>query len=128
MIFLGFSQYAIVLLTYCNATYACRMASRYASMHSNSSLAPDTVAQIQGMVTSNLFINPAITPAVTVKYYTSQLVLCPDPNTQCNIPGDVVQVGVNWSQTLKLGFNKPNGTLAPQTFSIGTQNYKVITR
>jgi Flp pilus assembly protein TadG len=120
IIFFGITQYAIVLLTYCNATYACRLASRYASMHSSTSLAPDTVSQIQGLVTSRLFINPGITPTVSVNYYTQAL--SPVSYSVGNSPGYVVQVSVTWTQTLKL---------LPQnisTFSVSTQNDKIITR
>jgi Flp pilus assembly protein TadG len=116
LIVFGVAQYGIVLLTYCNATYACRLASRYASMHSSTSLAPDTVSQIQGLVTSRLFIGSAITPTVNVNYYTMTL----SPGS--NVVGNVVQVSVSWSQTVQVPF------MNSSTFSIGTQNYKVITR
>jgi Flp pilus assembly protein TadG len=116
MIFFAISQYAIVLLTYCNATFSCRSAARYASLHSNSSLAPDTVSQIQGMVNSKLFLNQAIAPTVSVNYYTQTLT----PGS--NVVGNVVQVSVTWNQTLSLAFMNSN------SFSISTQNYKVITR
>jgi Flp pilus assembly protein TadG len=112
----GCAQYALVLLTYCNATYACRLASRYASMHSSSSLAPDTVAQIQGLVTSRLFVGPAIAPTVSVSYCTLNL------SPGANIVGNVVEVSVTWNQTVKLPL------IPPSSFSVGTQNYKVITR
>jgi len=116
LIFLGTFQYSLVLLTYCNATYACRLASRYASMHSTASLAPDTVAQIQGLVTSRLFIGPGITPTISVNYYTANL------QAGSNVVGNVVLVSVTWTQTVTLPFSTPS------TFSISTQNYKVITR
>jgi Flp pilus assembly protein TadG len=116
LIVFGAVQYSIVLLTYCNATYACRLASRYASMHSNSSLAPDTVSQIQGLVTSRLFIGTAITPTVSVNYYTPSL------TAGSNVVGNMVEVAVTWSQTVKLPF------MDSSSFSISTQNYKVITR
>jgi Flp pilus assembly protein TadG len=112
----GCAQYAIVLMTYCDATYACRLASRYASMHSTSSLAPDTVTQIKGLVTSRLFIGSAITPTVSVTYYTMSL------SPGANVVGNVVAVSVTWNQTVKVPF------LPPSSFSVGTQNYKVITR
>jgi Flp pilus assembly protein TadG len=116
MIFFGISQYAIVLLTYCNATYSCRMAARYASMHSGSSLAPDTVSQLQGFVTSKLFLKPAITPTVSVNYYTQS----GSPST--NTVGNTVRVAVTWNQTLNLALMNSN------TFTISTADYKVITR
>jgi Flp pilus assembly protein TadG len=120
IIFFGITQYAIVLLTYCNATYACRLAARYASIHSTTSLAPDTVSQIQGLVTSRLFLNPGITPTVSVNYYTQAL--SPVSSTVGNNPGYVVQVSVTWTQTLKL---LPHNI---STFSVSTQNDKIITR
>ena len=112
----GMSQFATVMLSYCNATYACRLASRYASIHSSSSLAPDTVAQIQGLVTSSLFISSAITPTVSVSYSTLTL----SPGT--NVVGDMAQVAVTWNETLKLPFMKSSG------FSISAKDSKVITR
>ncbi len=112
----GVLQFSIVLFTYCNATYACRLASRYASIHSSSSLAPDTVAQIQGLVTSRLYLSSTITPTVSVNYYT------PAMSAGSNIVGDLVGVSVTWNQPLKLSFI--NNT----TFSISTSNYKIITR
>lgn len=120
LLFLAIAQYAIVLLTYCNATYACRLASRYASMHSASSLAPDTVSQIQGLVTARLFLNPAITPTVSVTYYTQAF--SPVSYNIGNNIGYVVQVSVTWSETIKLLPSNMN------TFSVSTQNLKVITR
>jgi Flp pilus assembly protein TadG len=120
MILFGIAQYAIVLLAYCNATYACRLASRYASMHSASSLAPDSISQLQGIVTARLFLNPAITPTVSVNYYT--LSLSPVSYAVGNNVGYAVQVSVTWTQTLKLLPSNIN------TFSVSTQNTKVITR
>jgi Flp pilus assembly protein TadG len=116
MVFLGISQYSLVLLNYCSVTYACRQAARYASMHSTSSLAPDTVSQIQGMVTSKIFLDPGIMPTVSVNYYTQALA----PGS--NVIGNVVSVSVTWNQTLKLAF------LNTSSFTISTQNYKIITR
>jgi Flp pilus assembly protein TadG len=131
LVCLGVAQYAIVLLTYCNGTFACREASRYASMHSATSLAPDTPSQIKGIVTSQLFINPTITPTVSVNYYTQNL--SPVSAAVGNNIGYVVQVSVTWSQTVTIfpGSSITAGLLNQSTwntFSISTANNKVITR
>jgi hypothetical protein len=66
LLFVGTIQYAITLFTYCNATYACRNAARYASVRSTSSISPASVAQVKSLVTSGLFLNTAIAPTVAV--------------------------------------------------------------
>ncbi len=116
LLIFGFMQYSIVLFTYCNATFACRNAARYASLRSSSSLSPTTVAQVQSAVTSRLFLNGAIAPTVGVTYLTPALA------TGSNTVGNFVEVSVSWSQTIKIPF------MANQSVSIGTQAYHVITR
>jgi Flp pilus assembly protein TadG len=116
LISFGIFEYAIVLLTYCNATYACRKAARYGSMHSSSSLSPVTIPQLQAMVKSQLFLNSAITPVVNVSYVT------PTFGAGSNTVGDLVGVSVNWNQSLQLPF------MSSSSFSIQSQDYKMINR
>jgi Flp pilus assembly protein TadG len=126
----GMIQSALVLQTYCNATYACRNAARYASIHSSTSLAPSTASQIQTMVKSGLFLNASITPTVTVGYSTGAWVSGTAP-TFCNTPsscnsynvvGNLVVVKATWSQSMTIPFMPTSG------FTVGTQTYKLITR
>lgn len=113
----GICQFAILFFSYINATYECRVAARYASTHSSTSLSPVTKSQLQSMVTSNLYLNTAITPQVTVTYYTPLQVV-----TQNNVIGNVVEVNTTWTQTFQFPyFNQKN-------ISVGTQAYRVILR
>jgi Flp pilus assembly protein TadG len=115
-VIIGVLQYSLVLFTYCNATYACRIAARYASLHSSTSLAPSTSSQIQSLVTSNLFLSSAITPTVNVTYVTPALV------SSTNIVGNVVEVTVSWNQTVAIPF------MSSKSLSISSQAYRIISR
>ncbi len=112
----GICQYAILFFTYCNATYECRIAARYASTHSSASLSPVTTAQIQSLVTSNLYLNASVIPSVAVSYYTPTL------TAGSNIIGNVVEVNVTWTQTFQFPYFKQ------KSISVGTQAYRVILR
>jgi Flp pilus assembly protein TadG len=112
----GLCQFAILFFSYINATYECRAAARYASTHSSASLSPVTTAQIQGLVTSSLYLNTAITPNVAVSYYT------PTMAAGSNVIGNVVEVNVTWTQTFKSPYFKQ------KNISVGTQAYRVILR
>jgi Flp pilus assembly protein TadG len=116
LLLFGTMQYAVALFTYCNVTYACRNAARYASVRSSSSLSPATVAQVQSVVTSEIFLRSTITPTVGVSYYTPALA------AGSNTVGDVVAVSASWNQTMVIPF------MANKSISIGTQAYRIITR
>ncbi len=113
----GVIQASLLLQTYCNATYACRNAARYASIHSSTSLAPSTSSQIQTMVQSGLFLNASITPTVTVNY-VNPITLSAGTNTV----GNLVFVKATWSQSLVIPL------IHTSSFSVGTQTYKMISR
>jgi Flp pilus assembly protein TadG len=117
LVIFGLAQFSILLLSYCNASYACRMAVRYASVHSTQSLAPMNRAQLQSMVNSQLFLGSAITPTVTPSYCTATLV-CNTTNTI----GNLVLVTVSWNQTLKIPY------IRTITIPVSTQELRVITR
>ncbi len=125
----GVIQSSLLLETYCNATYACRNAARYASLHSTTSLAPSTSPQIQSMVQSGLFLNASITPTISVNYFnasnlsSSSTNLClPPVNSSLNVVGNVVCVQASWNQKLNIPF------LSNNSVSISTQTYKIISR
>ena len=116
LLFFGAVQFSIVLMTYCNATYASRNVARYASQHSNTSIAPATTSQLQGLVTSQLFLASGITPTVTVTCLTS------NGSAGSNTIGNSVTIKVVWSQTLTIPF-------APTfNFSVGSQARRLIER
>jgi Flp pilus assembly protein TadG len=116
LLLVGSIQYSILLFTYCNATYACRYAARYASVRSSSSLSPATVAQVKSLVTSSIFLNSAITPSVGVTYLTPALA------TGTNTVGNFVGVSASWNQTMLIPF------MSNKSISISTQEYRIITR
>ncbi len=111
----GIFEFSLVLLTYCNATVATSQATRYASMHSSSSLSPDTTSQLKSMVTSRLFVG-SITPTVTVSYLTQTL------TTGTNTVGNLVMIKCSWAQTVTVPFSPSN------SFSIASQDVRQITR
>jgi hypothetical protein len=110
-------QSSLLLETYCNATYACRNAARYASLHSSTSLAPSTSAQIQTMVQSQLFLNSSIRPTITVTYVNPSTFA-----TSTNTIGNLVEVQVTWNQNFIVPFVKTSSV------SVGTQTFKTIAR
>jgi Flp pilus assembly protein TadG len=117
LVVFGLFEYSIVLFTYCNATYACRNSARYASMHSSSSLSPASVSQIQTMTKSLLFLSSALTPTVNVSYLNLTT-----GATATNTVGNVVEVTVSWTQTVKVPFG------LSQSVSVATQGYQIISR
>jgi Flp pilus assembly protein TadG len=116
-ILFGMFQSSLLLETYCNATYACRNAARYASLHSSTSLAPSTSAQIQTMVQSQLFLNSSIRPTITVTYVNPSTFA-----TSTNTIGNLVEVQVTWNQNFIVPFVKTSSV------SVGTQTFKTIAR
>jgi len=65
----GFMVFAFILFGYCSATYAAKVAVRYASMHGSSSPSPCTSAQLTAIAQQYLWGAPAngvtITPVLT---------------------------------------------------------------
>ncbi len=113
----GVIQCSLVLQTYCNATYACRNAGRFAMLHSLTALAPSTVSQVQSMVTSSLFLSSAISPTVTVSYLNPTSLA-----TATNNVGNLVCVKASWSQKMSIPF------MTTTSFTVGTQSCKMISR
>lgn len=126
MVVIGMVQTALVVQTYCNATYACRNAARYAALHSTTSLAPITSSGVQTMVQGGLFLSGTISPTITVQYSTGPFILGSTPSfsssSSNNIIGNLVLVKATWSQTISIPF------ISPISFSVGTQTTKLISR
>lgn len=128
----GMIQCSLILERYCNATYACRNAARYASIHSSTALAQSTSTDIVSMVQSNLFLGASITPTINVNYFNASNLnsnstsLCVPPssgvNNSLNVVGNIVCVQASWSQSLSIPF------FTSHTYSVSTQTYKVISR
>jgi Flp pilus assembly protein TadG len=54
----GIIVFSFILFGFCNATYASRVAVRYAAFHGSSSHSPCTTAQVQAIATQYLFGAP----------------------------------------------------------------------
>jgi Flp pilus assembly protein TadG len=113
----GMIQCSLVLQSYCNATYACRNAGRYAMLHSLTALAPSTASDIQTMVKSSLFKYSSIQPTVTVSYLNPTNLA-----TSSNAVGQLVCVKASWSQKMYIPY------MTTSSFTIGTQTCKIISR
>ncbi len=129
----GIFQSSIVMLTYCSATYACRNAARYASLHSSTSLVPSACSDINTMVQNGLFLSSSIHPTVNVQYSVAKFnsTAIPPFAGACvagandptdNIPGNLVWVQATWTQTMLIPF------MPTSSFSVGTQTFRTITR
>jgi Flp pilus assembly protein TadG len=66
----GFIMFAFILFGYCSATYAAKIAVRYAASHGSTSASPSTSAQITAIAQQYLWGAPAngvtITPSFTM--------------------------------------------------------------
>jgi Flp pilus assembly protein TadG len=129
LVVFGMIQCSLMLEGYCNATYACRNAARYASVHSSTSLAPSVSTDIQTVVKSNLLMGASITPTINVNYFnasnlsSSSTNLCAPPvNSSLNVVGNIVCVQASWSQSLNIPF------FTSYPFAVSTQTYRVISR
>jgi len=74
LLLFGMFNFAIVLFGYSNATYACRAGTRYASLHSATSLAPSSSATVRSIVTSYLWAAPSAGVTVTTTWSPSNTV------------------------------------------------------
>jgi Flp pilus assembly protein TadG len=68
LLLFGLFSFSLVLFNYSNATYAARAAARYASLHSNTSLAPCSTSCVQSYATLFLFAAPAVGTTVNTIY------------------------------------------------------------
>jgi len=128
----GMVQSSLLLQTYCNATFACRNAARYASLNSTSSLSPASPTQVAAVAKLGLFMSSSISPTINVNYFnagnlsSSSSNLCTPPvggaNTTLDVVGNVVCVQVTWSQRLSIPFMPTN------SITITTQSYRIISR
>jgi Flp pilus assembly protein TadG len=110
----GLFECGMALMSYVNATYAIRMGARYASVHSQTSLSPATTAQIQNIVTSNMYFANSTFSTVIVSYGDRS------GNQGGNYVGDLVGIGYLWSQNLNIPF------YGKSNFYVSTQTYRMI--
>jgi Flp pilus assembly protein TadG len=108
MVIWGIIQFSLILFGYNNATYASRVAVRYAVVHGSTSTTPCSATDIQNMITPLLWGAPSggytVTPTWT-------------PN---NSPGSTISIKVSISYTPKLPF------YPSRAFTVGTTAYGTI--
>ena len=114
LLLFGIFQFSTAVSGYLSAEYAVNLTTRYAAIHSNTSLVPCSVTDIQNMVKANLFFANAVPANVSVAYYQ----FAPSSG---NVIGNVVSISLVYSQTVSVPFYN-------HTFSIGSGDYRVVTR
>ena len=92
----GTVQICFVLFGYCNATYACRQASRFAAVHGTGSTYQCTSADLQTIANQYLWGAPAGHVAVTSSW-------SPDNN-----PGSTVTVKISMTYPTVIPFSTLN--------------------
>ena len=114
LLLLGIFQFSMALTGYLSAEYAINIATRYAALHSSTSLAPCSSADIQNMIQSSLFTPSAAPTSISVAYYQYA-------SAGGNVVGNVIYVSAIFSQTISVPFYN-------RTFSIRSNDYRVISR
>ena len=112
LLLFGIFQFSMAIAGYLSAEYAINLATRYAAIHSNTSLAPCSTTDIQNLVNANLFFANATPANVSVAYYQFA-------SSGGNTVGNVVFVNLVYSQTVSIPFYN-------HTFSIGSNDYRVV--
>jgi Flp pilus assembly protein TadG len=100
----GFIYFALLIFGICNNAFASRAATRYASIHSNTSSAPTTQAALNAIVDRFATSYPANTCTVTVSY----------------VGGNVVGGKVTVKEVVSYTFGIMGTTYSPLSFSWST--------
>jgi Flp pilus assembly protein TadG len=103
-------SFATVLFGYSNATYSCRVAVRYASLHSTTSSTPCNTTCVTNLVTPMLYAAPSGGVTVATTYGSG------------NVVGSTVTVFVKIAYTMQIPFfsglkNVSVGSTAVRTIS-----------
>lgn len=110
MVVFGIVQFSLILFGYNNATYASRIAMRYAVVHGSTSSTPCTSPTISGIVTPLLWGAPSGGYTVTTTW---------TPN---NTPGSTVSINV----TIQYFPTLPFFGAGKQKFTVGTTAWGTI--
>lgn len=110
MLLFGVVEFGMGLVSYCSAGYAIREGSRFASLHSSTSLAPATTANIQSVIQQHLYMPNATSVSIGVYYGGG------------NVINSEVGIGLTWTQQVNIPFFKQQG------LSMGVSTYRWITR
>lgn len=109
LLLFGALQCSLALFSYCNATYACSVAARYASLHSTASLVPATAATVESATRALLWTAPANASVQTAW-------------TPANSVGGTVTVTVRETLPFAIPFTSLH------QFSVGSTTQRIILR
>jgi Flp pilus assembly protein TadG len=112
----GFFGFSVAFFGMMNANYACNTAARYAGLHSSTSRSPATSAQLQTLVTSNLWLPASMTPTVSITHTHNGTSYT---NFTGVVVGDLAGVTVTWT-------NVPIWHIS--NIPIGANAYRMVTR
>jgi len=104
----GTMQLCFVLFGYCNATYACRQAARFAAVHGTGSTYTCTNADLQKIAKQYLWGTPPLGTTITTSWY-------PDNN-----PGSSVTVKISVVYPTVIPFSRLS------TITVGTAAQALI--
>jgi Flp pilus assembly protein TadG len=110
MLLFGLVNFAETMFEYTNATYACRTAAHYASLHSTTSSVPCNATCVQNIVTPILYIPAYATATVTTTYGSS------------NTVGSTVKVATTIDSYISIPF------LPLRTVAVGSSVQRTISR
>jgi Flp pilus assembly protein TadG len=111
LLLFGLFSFAMVFFGYSNTTYSSRAATRYASLHSPTSLKPCNTTCVTALVTSMLFAAPSGGVSVTTAYGPG------------NTVGSTVSVFVKITYPLQIPF-----FLGSTNVSVGSTAVRTISR
>lgn len=107
LLLFGMVQCSIALFDFCSATFACRVAARYASLHSASSVVPATAGSIESTARKFLWGTPG-TVSVSSSWAPS------------NVVGGMVTVTIREDLPLSIPFSSIS------SFTVGSTTQRVI--
>ncbi len=108
MVVIAITQFSLILFGYNNATYASRVAMRYAIVHGSTSSSPCSAATISSIITPLLWGAPQGGYTIATTW---------NPN---NTPGSTISINVSINYAPMLPYT------IQRTFTVGTTTYGTI--
>jgi Flp pilus assembly protein TadG len=98
LLLFGVFQFSLGLTRYLGAAYAIRAAARYASVRSNTSLAPASATDVQNFVKASPFVPSVAGTTIAVTYITTS------GGGSTNVVGSGVYLTINYPQAISMPF------------------------
>jgi Flp pilus assembly protein TadG len=115
LVLFGIFAFSMAMASDLSATYSLRMAARYASVHSLTSVNPASTAYLSNLVNSSLFLPQGSSPTVSVSYVSFL------GAASGNYVGNAIILTVAWSQSI-------NVPLYSKVLPFTNQTYRMITQ